>query len=286
MAASDDMYKVKEFLNDENREGLKKFLDKYLNTGDEDYGEFIDEIIQILTDEANGSVMVSELHRRIKAFMADEENDLLYGAVMSGLAHADLFTFESWDDEGVTYPLMESEELPGRTIFPVFTRKAITHDPELAAYDVQEDVFYDIQDWMRDAGADCFVLNPGTHGCVLDLDDACSYYAWEDGLSEKVIDTLYSGISKDDLCPITKALFTYSAVECFLEDGTYLKGLFDKPEDLNAEGFVLIPVDDSGDPTDEGEEQFVRYGDIKIIRYMEEDPADNEEDADGADEEE
>ncbi|MCD8286718.1 MAG: hypothetical protein LUD50_05790 [Clostridia bacterium] len=284
MAAKDDMYSVKQFLNDENREGIRKFLDKYFNVPDEMDEGYLNDVIQILTDDTNGTILVSELHRRIKAFMKDEDNDALYGAVMSGLAHANLYTFEAWDDEGVTYPLMESDELPGRTIFPVFTRKALAHDPELAGYDMQEDVFYDIQDWIKDSGADCFVLNPGTHGCVLDLEDACGYFAWEDDLSERIVDVLYNGISKEDLCPVLKAMFDYAAVECFLEDGTYLKGLFDKPENLDAAGFVLLPVDDKGNPTDEGEEQFVRYDDLKLIRFMEEDPAEADAEDDEAEE--
>lgn len=254
MAAKDDMYNVKQFLNDENREGLKKFISKYIDVQDEMDEAFLNDVIQILTDDANGTVMVSEFHRRIKAFMADEGNDFLYGAVMSGLAHVNLYTFDSWDDGGVTYPLMESDELPGRTIFPVYTRKALTHDPELEGYDLEEDVFYDIQDWIADSGADCFVLNPGTHGCVLDLEDACGYYAWEDDFSGRLADVLYEGVSKEDLCPIIKAQFTCAAVECFLEDGTYLKGVFDKPLSLDYAGFILLPVDDEGYPTDDGEE--------------------------------
>ncbi len=280
MSAAKDKYSIKDFLNDENRQGVKKFLEEHFRVEDEIDGEYLDELLQMLTDDANGEVMVSEFHRRMKAFMADEENDFLYAQVMSGLRYVTLYTFDSWDDGTVTYPLLGAEDLPGRTIFPVYTRKALTHDPDLEGYELEEDVFYDVQDWMRDAGADSFVLNPGTHGCILDLDDACGYYAWMDGMSDSITDILCSGISKEDLFPAIKAQFTNAAVECFLEDGTYLKGLF-VTEDLSAAGFTLLPVDDKGYPTDEGEEHYVLCKDIDTIRFMEEDPADADADVDG-----
>ncbi len=279
MAAAKDKYSVKQFLNDENRQGVKMFLEEHFKVEDEIDEEYLDELLQMLADDASVHVMVSEFHRRIKAFMADEENDFLYAQVMSALRYVMLYAYDLWDDGTVTYPLMEAEDLPGRTIFPVYTRKALTHDPELEGYDLEEDIFYNIWDWMRDAGADCFVLNPGTHGCVLDLDDACGYYSWMDGLSDSITDILCSGVSKEDLFPALKAQFTNAAVECFLEDGTYLKGLF-VTEDLNAAGFTLLPVDDKGYPTDEGEVCQVLYNDLETIRFMEEDPADADADED------
>ncbi len=274
--------KKKETLfTDRNREGVKKFSVKYLNDTEESVKDITDAdcdtVLQQLYDDVIGmDIKESEVRRRIKALCTTPDDDFRYSALISALRFCSLYTGMGFVDDVFTFPLLQADNDPDSKIYPMFTRKSLARSGLDEVFELEEDVFEDIIECANECEAETFVINPGTDDCLMVTEEAANCYYNIVAFSDNVTEVMYKGIDGEDLTafPLLQDLFNLYAVECFLNDGTYLTGVFEKPVNPDSDSFSLLPRDDTAS-RENVHAEVVKYSDLKMIRYMEEDPSED-----------
>ncbi|MCD8295206.1 MAG: hypothetical protein LUE27_08200 [Clostridia bacterium] len=293
------IYDAKEFLTDENRIALRRFLQRYAKDPEDVLTDgYLDMVIQMLTDDANGKMLVSDFNKRIKALTKNPDSEFRYAGAVSAMRHCDLFYCERWDkDARITtnifmqsadLPAKETQEmrgwkkvtgapesetryLPDNLISPLYSRKCLTEIPELEGLKPDRMPLDCSLDYVEGPGSFYFVINPsdGKDNYVFSLGTVSAYFGWMEDLSSHVSHVLNRGIWQEDIFPLMKIMFSYKAVECVLADGTYLKGFYVPFDNEDPEAFTLLPVDDRYNPIENEEctdDKVIPYSSIRLIR--------------------
>ncbi len=288
-----NMVDLNRYLTDENREGIRRFYEKYLGTEEMDREAVDSSYWDIVIETITADVFADELDERclekILAKLAkDPDSDVMYAAALDCLRYSTLVYFERKDRNDMTYPLLpgEPDEMSGQedesgSIFPLYTRRSNAKNPALRPFHAHRAGFEDILPIIASSGCRDIVINPDTEGFLFSLDDVMACLSMLDDILDTIGAVLSQGVEESDLFPALNLLLDCTDVECILQDGQVISGtlvlprvqnMFDsKPEtDANPDSFTIVPHGSESDEEDDYYGSDSGYDDIIGAEEMDE----------------
>ncbi|MCD8295214.1 MAG: SseB family protein [Clostridia bacterium] len=288
------MLEINKFVTEENREGVRRLLEKYTDCAGEAKDvpdDDLDFIIQIATaDAAETDLDEADLEGALEALCDDPEDDAAYAAVMNCLRYVKLVYFDKKDAEGIMYPMLQEDpDNDSERAFPVYTRRKMALNPAFKSFRSHHAEFARIADITDGSGCADIVINPDTNGFLFNIEETAAYVGACEETSGMFQAILTDGIEGTDLFSLVCACLDGTDVVCSLKDGTQVSGVLVLPRTEiseneaaavpDADSFTIIKDIEAEDEDKDLEEVLVMKSDVASISQAA--PEEPEEDEDG-----